>query len=104
MKTYYNGQRSRRQRGTESGTQGERKSSGGKIKTPNDIRSENNYLEMIQRMARRAKENGTEDKFIEEFGRTPDSVLKQKPQPIPDLPKNKPTGDLPVKKKLDPMV
>ena len=44
MKTYYNGQRSRRRDGTESGTQGERKSSGGKIKTPNDIRSENNYL------------------------------------------------------------
>ena len=89
--------RSRRQGGTESGTQGERKSA-------NDIRAENNELDILQRMARNAKKNGTEDDFTEEFGKTPDSVLKQKPQPIPDLPRGSPQ-DIPVrKKKPDTMV
>ena len=97
MKTYYNGQRSRRQEGTPPGTEGERKSR-------NDIRAENNALDVLKRMARNAKKNGTEDDFTEEFGKTPDSVLKQKPQPIPDLPRGGPQ-DIPVrKKKPDTMV
>ena len=81
MKTYYNGQRSRRQEGTPPGNQGERKSI-------NDIRSENNKLNILQRMARNAKKNGTEDEFTEEIGETPDAILKKKPQEIPGTREN----------------
>lgn len=82
MKTYYNGQRSRRQEGTPPGTQGERKSA-------NDIKAENNKLDILQRMARNAKENGTEDEFTEEIGETPDSILKKKRQKVPGTQENK---------------
>lgn len=74
--------RSRRQLGTESGTQGERKSA-------NDIKAENNKLNILQRMARNAKKNGTEDEFTEEIGETPDSILKKKPQEVPGTQRNK---------------
>ena len=97
MKTYYNGQRSRRQEGTPPGTRGEYRSA-------NDIRSENNKLNVLQRMARNAKKNGTEDEFTKEFGETPDAILKKKPQEIPDLPRGGPQ-DIPTReKKPDPMV
>ena len=82
MKTYYNGQRSRRQEGTPPGTKGEQKS-------VNDIRAENNKLNILQRMARNAKKNGTEDEFTAEIGETPDSILKKKPQEIPGTQRNK---------------
>ena len=98
MKIYYNGQRSRRAPGTEEGTEGERKSR-------NDIRAENNSLTVLKRIAQNAIDKGTEDDFIAEFNRTPQSVLDQKYQPIPDLPRGGPKDTIPAPaKKDDPMV
>jgi hypothetical protein len=51
MKTYYNGQRSRRQEGTPPGTQGERKSNNPPGRTTNEEKAYNDDLLKKQREA-----------------------------------------------------
>ena len=68
MKTYYNGQRSRRQEGTPPGTQGEQLSA-------NEVASRNNKLTQLKNEALIAREKGTEKEFQERHGKSATEVL-----------------------------
>mgnify|MGYP003118652077 CR=1 FL=1 len=96
MKTYYNGQRSRRAPGTESGTQGERRSD------PNEDRAYNEKIRVLQlrarRLEKRAKDAKTPEEkasveydiydFEEDTGSTTGEILKLKPRVIPGTREN----------------
>tara|TARA_R100001510_G_scaffold35222_1_gene31747 strand:- start:1087 stop:1434 length:348 start_codon:yes stop_codon:yes gene_type:complete len=96
MKTYYNGQRSRRQEGTPPGNQGERRSD------PNEDKAYNENLRVQQlrakRLEKRANDAKTDEEkaaveydrynFEQDTGSTTGEILKLKPRVIPGTREN----------------